>query len=264
MAAIKAGRIVAALGGPVTVALLALNVAVFVCLHLCVWCGVEDLMVATALSLPSDAAGLASHPWTLLTYMFTQWDGLHLLVNMLWLISFAPIFYRIGLPELTWRIYLAGGIGGAAAFILTAAFTPVPGMLAGASAAVMGIVTAAAVYRPHAHLNLLGFGEVSLVVIACIVGALYIIASLDTPGTCAAHLGGAVTGGIYAYGEKRIRQYIARRRNRRAASNIRRPASQDDMQAELDQILAKVGRSGYGSLSDAERRRLFEISQRLK
>ncbi len=264
MAAIKAERIVTALGGPVSVTLLTLNVVVFVCIHLCVWCGVDDRTAATALSLPSDFAGLVSHPWTLLTYMFTQWDGLHLLVNMLWLASFAPIFYRIGLPTLTWRVYLAGGFGGAAAFIITAMYTSVPEMLAGASAAVMGIVAAAAVYRPHARLSLPGFGEVPLVVIAIIVGALYIIASLGTPGTCAAHLGGALGGGLYAFAEKRIRRYKARRRIPHAAHNAQRPISQDQMHAELDQILTKVGRSGYGSLNDAERRRLFEISQRLK
>ena len=156
MATTKAGRIVSAIGGPVTITLLALNVAVFLCLHLCVWCGVDDNAAAVTLALPSDAASLASHPWTLLTYMFSQWDGLHLLVNMLWLLSFGPMFYRIGLPELIWRVYLAGGIGGAIAFVITAACTPVPGMLAGASAAVMGIVVATAVYRPHARLSLFG------------------------------------------------------------------------------------------------------------
>ncbi len=264
MATTKAGRIVSAIGGPVTITLLALNVAVFLCLHLCVWCGVDDNAAAVTLALPSDAASLASHPWTLLTYMFSQWDGLHLLVNMLWLLSFGPMFYRIGLPELIWRVYLAGGIGGAIAFVITAACTPVPGMLAGASAAVMGIVVATAVYRPHARLSLLGFGEVSLVVVAIIVGALYIIASLGTPGTCAAHFGGALGGGLYAFTEKRIRQYRARLRIQHATNATRHSSSPEEMHAELDKILTKVGRSGYGSLNDTERHRLFEISQRLK
>lgn len=264
MAAIKAGRIVTALGGATTITLLAINIAVFVCLHIFVWCGVESNAAAMTLALPSDAASLASHPWTPLTYMFTQWDGLHLLVNMLWMASFAPIFYRIGLPELTWRVYLAGGIGGAIAFVIAAACTHEPGMLAGASAAVMGIVAAAAVYRPHARLNLLGFGEVSLAVVAIIVGALYIIASLGTPGTCAAHFGGALGGGLYALAEKQIRRYKARRRIQRTANASRHSASPEEMHAELDKILTKVGRSGYGSLNDTERHRLFEISQRLK
>lgn len=264
MATIRTGRIFTALGGPPTIALLALNVAVFVCLHLCVWCGIDDYAAAEALSLPSDAANLASRPWTPLTYMFTQWDGLHLLVNMLWLASFAPIFYRIGLPGLTWRVYLAGGIGGALAFEIAAACTPVHGMLAGASAAVLGIITAAVIYRPHARLNLLGIGEVSIVFTAIIVGLLYIIASYDTPETFAAHMGGALGGGLYAFVEKRIRRYKAQRQIRNAANATHNTTAPEKMQAELDKILAKVGRSGYGSLNDAERRRLFEISQHLK
>ena len=264
MATTKAGRIVSAIGGPVTITLLALNVAVFVCVHLCVWCGIDDYAVAVTFSLPSDMAGLASYPWTMLTYMFTQWDFLHLLVNMLWLVSFAPMFCRIGLPELIWRIYLSGGIGGAIAFVIAAACTPVQGMLVGASAAVMGIVVAAAVYRPHARLNLLGIGEVSIIYIAIIVAALYIIASVSTPGTCAAHMGGALGGGIYAFAEKRIRQYRARCRMLRTANATRHTTSPEEMHAELDKILAKVGRSGYASLNEDERHRLFEISQRLK
>lgn len=264
MVTIRTGRIFTALGGPPTITLLALNVAVFVCLHLCVWCGIDASAAAEALSLPSDAANLASRPWTPLTYIFTQWDGLHLLVNMLWLASFAPIFYRIGLPGLTWRVYLAGGIGGALAFEIAAACTPVHGMLAGASAAVLGIITAAVIYRPHARLNLLGIGEVSIVFTAIIVGLLYIIASYGTPETFAAHMGGALGGGLYAFVEKRIRRYKAQRQIRKAANTTHNTTAPEKMQAELDKILAKVGRSGYGSLNDAERRRLFEISQHLK
>lgn len=263
MAAIKAGQVIKALGGSVTITLLALNVAVFVCLHLFVWCGIDDYAIAVTFSLPADIASLTSHPWTPLTYMFTQWDGLHLLVNVLWLVSFAPLFYRIGLPELIWRIYLAGGLGGAIAFIITNFYIPVQ-MLAGASAAVLGIVAAAVIYRPHARLNLLGIGEVPIAIIAIIVGLLYIIASVGTPGTCAAHLGGALGGALYAFVEKQMRRHKARLKIRKGAHTPSRTASSSEMQAELDKILAKVGRSGYGALSDTERRRLFEISQRLK
>ena len=88
--------------------------------------------------------------------------------------------------------------------------------------------------------------------------------NVSTPGTCAAHMGGALGGGIYAFAEKRIRQYRARRRMLRTANATRHTTSPEEMHAELDKILAKVGRSGYASLNEDERHRLFEISQRLK
>ena len=37
------------------------------------------------IGVPADPEYLLSRPWTIFTYMFTQFDFLHLLFNMLWL-----------------------------------------------------------------------------------------------------------------------------------------------------------------------------------
>ena len=75
------------------------------------------------------------------------------------------------------------------------------------------------------------------------------------PRRCLAHLGGVAAGAVcglwYARSDARPR------RQPRGIGN-----SGDD-RADLDAILAKVSRSGYGSLSATERKRLFEISKRL-
>lgn len=259
MAGTKARALLRILGGKVCIALLTINIAVFVILHLCVWCGIDSHTATSALSMPADFDAIAVRPWTPLTYMFTQWNLLHLLANILWMAAFGAIFFHIGLPGLTWRIYLAGGICGAAAFMAAAAHASGTEMLAGSSAAVMGLVCAAAVYRPHARISLMLFGEFPLWILASIVIALYAVISIPSATTCAAHIGGALGGGVYAYAEKVIRKRRALRANRALQHTAKA-----DIHTELDEILAKVGRSGYGSLSRHERQRLFEISRQLK
>ncbi len=219
----------------------------------------DSYTATSAMSMPAGLSSIATHPWTPLTYMFAQWNLLHLLANMLWMVAFGSIFFHIGLPGLTWRIYLAGGICGAAAFMAAAALGSGTGMLAGSSAAVMGLVCAAAVYRPHARISLMLFGEFPLWILAAIVIGLYAVISIPSATTCAAHIGGALGGGVYAYAEKAIRKRRALRANKALQQTVKA-----DIHTELDGILAKVGRSGYGSLSRHERQRLFEISRQLK
>ena len=44
------------------------------------------------LSVPSSFKTLLLRPWTLITYMFTHRELLHILVNLLWLYWFGKIF----------------------------------------------------------------------------------------------------------------------------------------------------------------------------
>jgi len=61
-------------------------------------------LLGTALSLveiPSRPVELLLHPWTLLTYMFAQFDLLHILFNMLWLYWFGVIFMQLSVAAAT-------------------------------------------------------------------------------------------------------------------------------------------------------------------
>lgn len=257
MAGIKSQTLVYAAGGKVTATLLSLNVVVFVALHLCVWCGVDARDAVYAVTLPTTVGEILSRPWTLLSYMFVHWDVLHLLVNMLWLVCFGRILARTGLSRQVLPIYLCGGFGGAIAFVTTATLHGGFGILAGASAAVMGIICAAAVLRPRTRLSLMLFGEVNLYVIAIAVIALYIIAEIATLPTCIAHAGGAAGGAAFALVYKALQHRTPRSRTDDNNDDA-------DIEAQLDEILDKVRRGGYGSLSSYERRRLFELSKKLK
>jgi membrane associated rhomboid family serine protease len=172
----------------------------------------------------------------------------------------------------------------------------------GASASVMAIVVAAATYVPNFEVRLFGMWAVKLKWIALFYVALDIVSiDKGNPGGHLAHLGGAIfgffairqhiqgrsifkwwdrmEGGIRAvFGRKRKqpkmrierspapRPSSAGRKEKpsrsAAASNEVYNVDKRDMQKKVDEILDKISRSGYESLSKAEKEFLFKYSNR--
>ncbi len=143
--------------------LIFINIAVFVVLLLfavgaVLFNGNPDVMTRWA-QLPSDLGMLLRRPWTLITYMFTHLDFIHILFNMLWLYWLGRIFMDFFSPKQLTGLYLLGGWGGALLFLL--AYNLLPAFagdmiyLVGASASVMAIVVATAVYAPDYKIGLL-------------------------------------------------------------------------------------------------------------
>lgn len=216
------------------------------------------LNIATAfLDLPAGGAFLL-RPWSPVTYMFTQTDVLHCLFNMLWLYWFGSLWMKFSSSRRLVWLYIVSGLGGALTFIiLTLAGDGHPGLyLEGASAAVLGIVTATAIMIPDFKLNLMLLGFVRLKWIAVATVILYILggAGLSNAATWA-HLGGVIAGAAYALWLKYVRL--------RPQITDRRSLTEAEARAELDSLLDKVRTSGYGSLTANERRRLFELSHRV-
>lgn len=149
---------------PMPLKLIWINAAVFVALRLAVIVGLlfgaSDPMHAVlgAVELPSRLSMLTRAPWTVLTYMFAQYDVLHILFNMLWLYWFGTIMLYRCTPAQMLTLYLYGGLGGAllflAAYNLLPLFAGSTGMLIGSSASVMAIVTATAILMPDFGMRL--------------------------------------------------------------------------------------------------------------
>ena len=143
---------------------------------------------------------------------------------------------------------------------------------------------------PDYRMNLLFLGAVSLKWIAVVtIGIDLLSVTGSNAGGHIAHLGGAAVGAIFALGLKRGHDIMAplnslidaivnlfRRRPKVRPARFRasgapsapRPkapsaASAAD-QAELDNILDKIKKSGYSSLTADERARLFDVSRRIK
>src|SRR5512133_358475 len=114
----------------------------------------------SVLSVPADLHRLVSRPWTVITYMFTHKDILHILFNMLWLYWFGTIFLEYLDQKKLVAVYLLGGLCGALLYILSFNIFPAfsgfvsESVAIGASASVMAIVVSIAAYVPDYPINL--------------------------------------------------------------------------------------------------------------
>lgn len=252
---------------------------------------VDANLALSYLMLPSSLSALMYKPWTLVTYMFMHANFFHLFFNMLCLLWFGRIFLEYFSQRQLLGLYLLGGVGAGLTYI--GAYNLFPyfseqvnfSMLLGASGSLMAIVLAVAMYVPDYEINLFLIGRLKLKWVA---GAMVLLSMFGITSTNAggefAHIGGAVIGALYILFLKRGKD-IVRPFNRLIDAvvnlfkpkpkikyqkhNYRPPSDADynqqranDMR-ELDEILDKVKKSGYTSLTEDEKRRLFDKSQKL-
>ena len=180
-----------------------INIAVFVVLRIA---GFVSFLISGSsativrwVELPSDFYSFLRQPWTLITYMFSHYDVMHILFNMLWLYWLGRIFLIFFNPRQLGGLYVLGGIGGAALYLICYNLIPhlsnQHSLLLGASASVLAIVVAIALYRPNYPISLFLFGSIALKWIAIITLFIDIIGiENNNMGGHIAHLGGALLG----------------------------------------------------------------------
>ncbi len=258
------------------------NVAVFVLLRLIaivfVFSGRPDYidMMLEQVELPSSPAVFMTRPWTLVTYMFAQYDLLHVVFNMLWLYWFGTMFTMTASSRRLLTLYLCGGLAGAVLFMLGYMVLPMfhssYGSLIGSSASVIAVVTAVAILMPHFKMHLLLIGSVSVKWIAIVTIVLVLVGVTGSnAGGEIAHIGGVIAGVLCGLWIKRGHGLSFRRPSRRQTPpEAPSPSLSSDAglsaneRAELDAILDKIKKSGYTSLTSSERDRLFSVSRKIK
>lgn len=170
------------------------------------------------LALPSSPGLLATRPWSLFTYMFMHDLGsiTHILFNMLTLYWFGDIFLRRYSVRHMLGLYVLGGLGGAALFLLATNllpfYTSIQGVqfLVGASASILALLIAAAIGMPNFQINLLFIGSIKMKYLAIglvVIDLLFLSGS--NGGGHIAHLGGALTGYLFATSMVRGRDITA-------------------------------------------------------
>ncbi len=133
------------------------------------------------LALPASFDQFITRPWTLITYMFLHYEFLHILFNVLWLYWFGKIFLEYHNQRRLLSLYLLGGIVGGLTFMAAYNFFPIFKdavkftQLLGASASVIAIMTAIAIYVPNHEIHLLFIGRVKIKWIVIISIILYVI-----------------------------------------------------------------------------------------
>ena len=193
--------------GPVTLALIIVNVVVFALEYLP---ATEMFMNYQALSIWSLYNGMW---WTLLTSMFMHGGIMHILFNMVSLFYFGPIIERAFGPVKFLILYIVSGIVGGLAFVGVSYMTMTISAVVGASGAIFGLFGAYGVLllkeRKHPVILLAPPSSQALISYFSLI-VINILVSL-TPGIAMeSHIGGFVAGillGLVFYGAevKRLR-----------------------------------------------------------
>lgn len=236
--------------------------------------------------VPADPEYLLYRPWTLVTYMFTQFDFIHLLFNMLWLYWFGSFFLNYFSERKLTGVYLLGGLAGAALYVVAYNIFPaftlarLSSWAIGASASVMAVVFAVCTYLPQHKVYIFLIGPVKLIYLALFTALIDMVSiPAGNAGGHIAHLGGALFGYLFILGVKSNRDitsgftfpgFVKRLFSRRKKLKVeyrKKVTEMDDREYNehkkqyddrINEILDKISRSGYESLTREEKGILFK------
>ncbi|MFM2017811.1 MAG: hypothetical protein RL007_1467 [Bacteroidota bacterium] len=218
--------------------------------------------IATTLCVPGKFSEFITHFWTLFTYMFLHVDIWHLISNMLWLWFLGRVFSDlIGNKKLMF-VYIVGGLVGGLTYLITSAIVPTLqfSVLLGASGSVMAIVVASARVAPDYKVYPFGI-PLALKWLALISFILTTVLDLSVnTGGKAAHIGGALFGLMYGYSLK-SGNFLSGLFTRKSHLKVAHSRLTDEeynkrnisIRKRTDEILDKISRSGYDSLSRDEK-----------
>jgi len=239
------------------------------------------------LSLSKSFSEVLSKPWTLLTYGFTHLTFIHLFFNMIVLYFFGRSFSNLFKKEISFKVYVLGILSGGFAFVLVYSLFPsgilkTAGPLVGASAGVRAIIIFLCAYLPNKEVRFFTFQfPLKYIGIAMVVFDVPGLFSQNAGGSVA-HFGGYLLGYFYArqfqkgtdIGEfiDRITTYFSRsaaplktvhkkKKNNSFAGKKKEEFDRFTHQKQIDLILDKIGKSGYESLTQAEKDFLFRAGK---
>ncbi len=213
------------------------------------------------LSVPSSYKAFLLRPWTIITYMFVHKDIWHILFNMLWLYWFGRIFLEYLDQRKLVAVYLMGGISGAIIYILSFNIFP-------------------AFTGNTIHLFLFGRIKIKYMALTIFVLTSIMDFSVNSGGKLA-HIGGALFGYLYIInlrkgrdigrGFNKIIDFIVvlfkprpklKVTHKRVVNEYEYNKARAEHQVIINNILEKISKGGYDSLTKEEKDTLFKESQR--
>jgi membrane associated rhomboid family serine protease len=230
-------------------------------------------------------------PWQLVTYMFMHGGLGHLFFNMLALWMFGMQLEHTWGSQKFLLFYLLCGIGAGVANLFIAPLLGQAGPTVGASGAVFGVLLAFGILFPDQPIYIYFLLPIKAkYFVAAYIGLELFTGVTGTSDGIAhiAHLGGAAVGFIFILVDKglipggsvlnamarfgRRKPRVAPWRNEGSIKDARftdiRTGRPDDEEPEvtqevIDEILDKISRDGYQSLSEREKRLLNEASKKI-
>lgn len=246
---------------------------------------------------PKEPMEFLLKPWSIITYSFLHSGIWHILSNMLILYFSGIYFLNYFSAKRLLNYYFLGVIIGALVYMLSYNLFPAfqgtgRSYLMGASAGVMAVLIGIATHIPNMRVRLMLIGSIKFWWIAAFLVVLDIIQiPMGNAGGHLAHLGGAGLGYLYTNQlrkgndigkwfenlmdslasvfkprEKKARMKTVHRTGKTAKTQTRSNTAKsnfnkDEKQKKVDAILDKISKSGYESLSKAEKDFLFQAGK---
>jgi membrane associated rhomboid family serine protease len=248
-----------------------------------------NLNYQSVVGLSNVFLDLLYQPWTIITYSFFHAGFFHLVFNMLMLNFVGKQFTTFFTQKQLLGLYILGGFFGGLIYITSYTFLPLlahqNAIMVGASASVMAILVATTTYQPFMEVRLMLFGTVKLWHIAIVFIAIDLIQlPMENTGGHLAHLGGATFGFLFikliqngidlSSGVSKIIDFCINLFSTKEKTplrtvhrnvkpqNVVKPESKivtkTKSQQQIDEILDKISKSGYDSLSAGEKEFLFK------
>ncbi len=254
------------------VQLIVINALVFLLGNLAVNLISSDLL--QYLALPSNLRQLPARFYTIFTYMFTHVGMGHIFFNMIYLFSMGQIFVSLLGARRLWFVYIAGGLAGGLIYLIlyNTLFSESSAILLGASASITAVAIATAVYAPNMPVHLFIAGPFPLKWVVIVFFALRTLIDLsDNTGGKVSHIGGALFGLFYAlrlksgrdlsgiFSAEKVKKLQKKSKLKVYYSEQQEGSLRTDERL-LNDLLDKINRSGYDSLTDQEKKTLQRIS----
>ncbi len=249
-----------------------------------------SVFLNSVFTLNTDLQAFIFMPWGLVTSIFAHFSLWHFLLNMLFLYFSGRMFEQLFDAKRLWYTYLFGGIAGGVLEIIAHAVFPALQntqiVIVGASGSIMAIFMTLAFNRPNLNVMLFGIFPIRLIFLALF----FLISDLISLGTNDgvahfAHLGGAIFGALSIrniasknnimvvlqnWGDTIVKSISSlfksspkkpKRSNPRMKTDEEYNLEKKSKQEKIDQILDKISKSGYESLTRQEKDFLFNQSK---
>jgi len=246
-----------------------------------------DFSFSKYISLSSNPADLLWKPWSIISYAFFHSGFLHIIFNLIILYFVGRLFLTFFTQKQLLSLYLLGAIFAGFIYILSYLLFPAllnkKAELVGASGAVMTIMFGVSTFAPHMQVRLPLIGNIKLWHIAMFYLIIDLI-SLSTANTGGhiAHLGGALFGFLFSSQLKKGTDFTNwfsgfldyctnlfsakkttpfRKVHKNESYSKPKPVAKDKSQQQIDEILDKISKSGYESLTKEEKEFLFKAGK---
>jgi membrane associated rhomboid family serine protease len=239
------------------------------------------------LALSSDPQVFLFRPWTFLTYAFFHFDFWHLLFNMVILNFASTLFLTYFTQKQFLGLYVLSAVFAGIVFALSFYFLDFSAPIVGASAVIMALLVAATTYQPLMSVRLMFLGSVKLWHITAVILVLNLVQlRSDNMGGQISHLAGAFFGFVYikllqngtdlSIIITRIIDFFFNLFKKSPSTpfkkvyrNYPKPTEKmpskvvmkDKTQQQIDEILDKIGKSGYDCLTKEEKEFLLKAGK---